>query len=253
MELALVVVIGAVVLGVTLQRTSGMGTGLVLSPTLVLAIGPVAGVLLTNMTTVVSAIFLTVAVRADIDWGRYARVAPAIVLGSVPAALLVHRTASGWLEVIIGATLLLSLAATPLLHRLTEVPPRRAGLVAGLLGGFLNTAVGVAAAAMLAYAQVTRWEQKPFAATLQPIFLAMGVTSVVTKLLVGGAGAAQPPPWPLILAAVGSVPLGVLVGGAVARRVPARAARWAAVVVVVLGSTATLVRGLGQVLGASVP
>ncbi|GAA1483938.1 sulfite exporter TauE/SafE family protein [Brachybacterium fresconis] len=251
--LALAVVVGAVLLGVTLQRTSGMGTGLVLSPTLVLAIGPVAGILLTNMTTVVSALFLTVAVRADIDWGRYARIAPAIVLGSVPAALLVYAVGSGWLEVIIGAVLLLSLAATPLLHRLTEVPPLPAGLVAGLLGGFLNTAVGVAAAAMLAYAQVTRWEQKAFAATLQPIFLTMGLTSVATKLLVGAVGEGQPPPWPLILAAIGSVPLGVLLGGAVARRVSARTARRVAVVVVVLGATATLLRGLGQVLGAPAP
>ncbi|APX33564.1 hypothetical protein BH708_13540 [Brachybacterium sp. P6-10-X1] len=253
MELALLVVVGAVLLGVTLQRTSGMGTGLVLSPTLVLAIGPVAGILLTNMTTVVSAVFLTFAVRADIDWGRYARIAPAVVLGSVPAALLVHSVGSGWLEVIIGSVLLASLAATPLLHRLGEVPVLPAGLVAGLLGGFLNTAVGVAAAAMLAYAQVTRWEQKAFAATLQPIFLTMGLTSVATKVLVGAAGQGQPPPWPLILAAIGSVPLGVLLGGAVARRVPARAARRVAVVVVLLGATATLVRGLGQVLGAPVP
>lgn len=249
MEPALIAVIGAVVLGITLQRTSGMGTGLVLSPTLTLAIGPVAGILLTNMTTVVAAAFLTVAVWADIDWGRYARIAPAVVLGSVPAALLVYATSSGWLEVIIGAALLLSLAASSMLPPLGEVSPLRAGLVAGMLGGFLNTAVGVAAAVMLAYAQMTRWEQKPFAATLQPIFLTMGLTSVVTKLLVGASGVGQLPSWTLVVAAIGSVPLGVLIGGWVSERVSARTARWVAVVLVVIGSTATLVRGLAQVIG----
>lgn len=249
MELALVVVICAVVLGITLQRTSGMGTGLVLSPTLTLAIGPVAGILLTNMTTVVAAAFLTVAVWADIDWGRYARIAPAVVVGSVPAALLVYATGSGWLEVIIGATLLLSLAASSALPPLGEVPPLRAGLIAGMLGGFLNTAVGVAAAVMLAYAQMTRWEQKPFAATLQPIFLTMGLTSVVTKLLVGASGVGELPSWTLVVAAIGSVPLGVLVGGWVSRRVSASTARWVAVVLVVIGSSATLLRGLTQVIG----
>lgn len=249
MELALLIVVGAVLLGVTLQRTSGMGTGLVLSPTLVLAIGPVSGILLTNMTTVVSALFLTLAVRADIDWGRYLRIAPAIVVGSVPAALLVHAVGSGGLEVIIGVVLLLSLAVSPLLHRLGEVPALPAGLAAGMLGGFLNTSVGVAASAMLAYAQVTRWDQKSFAATLQPLFLTMGLVSVATKLLVGAGGTGGAPPWPLILAAIGSVPLGVLVGGIVARRVSSTTARRVAVTVVALGATATLVRGLGQVIG----
>lgn len=250
MGLAILVVIAAVLCGVTLQRTSGMGTGLVLAPALTLAIGPVSGVMLTNVTTVVSAVFLTIAVRADIDWRRYARVAPAVVVGSVPAALLVRSAGSGWLEVIIGAALLLTLGASALLPRLPEVPPVRAGLTAGLLGGFLNTSVGVAAAVMLAYAQVTRWEQKSFAATLQPIFLTMGLLSVLTKVLAGAADGGEAPPWFLVAAAIGSVPLGVLLGGRVARRVSATAARRVAVVIVVLGATATLVRGLGSVLGA---
>ncbi|WP_338751747.1 sulfite exporter TauE/SafE family protein [Janibacter alittae] len=248
MSTVLLVVIGAVILGITLQRTSGMGTGLVLSPTLTLAIGPVTGILLTNATTVAAAVVLTYAVRTDIDWGRYVRVAPTIVAGSVPAALLVYATGSGWLEVIIGATLLLSLAASSLLPPLGQVPPLVAGLVAGFVGGFLNTAVGVAAAVMLVYAQVTRWEQRPFAATLQPIFLTMGVASVVTKLLVGASDTSQLPSWPLIAATVGTVPVGVLVGTWVSRRVSAATARRVAVVLVVIGSSATLVRGLSQVI-----
>lgn len=248
MDLAIVVVIGAVLFGVTLQRTSGMGTGLALSPALTLTVGPVSGILLTNMTTVVSAVFLIVAVRADIDWHRYLRIAPAAVVGSVPAALLVHSAGSGWLEVIIGATLLLSLAVTSLLPRLPEAPPVGAGLVAGVLGGFLNTSVGVAAAVLLAYAQVTRWEQRSFAATLQPIFLTMGLVSLLTKTLVGAAGNGAAPPWSLIVAAVGAVPLGVLVGGRVAARVTATVARRVAVVVVVLGATVTLVRGVASVI-----
>lgn len=249
MWVVLLVVIGAVVLGITLQRTTGMGTGLVLSPTLTLAIGPVTGILLTNMTTVVAAIALTYAVRADIDWGRYARVAPTIVVGSVPAALLVYATGSGWLEVIIGATLLLSLAASSVMPHMSQVSPLLAGLAAGFVGGFLNTAVGVAAAVMLMYAQVTRWEQRSFAATLQPIFLTMGVVSVAAKLLVGASDASQLPSWPLIAATVGTVPVGVLVGTWVSQRVSASTARWVAVVLVVIGSSATLVRGLAQVIG----
>ena len=86
----LAVVIAAVLLGCVLQRTSGMGTGLVVSPTLVLAIGPVSGVVLTNITTMVSATLMTIALRADVDRARLVRIAPVVIVGSLPAALLVR-------------------------------------------------------------------------------------------------------------------------------------------------------------------
>lgn len=170
MESGIALAVAAVLLGCVLQRTSGMGVGLVVSPALVLLIGPAQGVLLTNATAVVSAALMTVAVRSDVDWRRYARIAPVVVLGAVPAAVLVRAAGPGWLELIIGAVLLVSVGGTTLLPRLPEVPERPAGLAAGVLGGFLNTAVGVASPAFLAYARVTSWVHRGFAATLQPIF-----------------------------------------------------------------------------------
>src|SRR5690554_6138900 len=157
-----------------------MGTGLVVSPTFVLLIGPVAGVVLTNITTVVSALALTVVMRADIDWARFLRIAPTIVVGSVPAALLVRAADAGWLEVVIGAALLVALAPMALAWQLPDLG-RAAAPVAGLTGGFLNTAVGVGGPAVLIYAQATSWPQRAFAATLQPIFLTMGLVSLLTK------------------------------------------------------------------------
>ena len=239
----LAVVVAAVVLGAVLQRTSGMGTGLVVSPTFVLVTGPVAGVMLTNATTVVSALALTVVMRADIDWGRYLRIAPAIVLGSVPAALVVRATDAGWLEVLIGAVLLLALAPVALAWRLPDLG-RAAAPVAGLTGGFLNTAVGVGGPAVLLYAHATSWSQRAFAATLQPIFLTMGTVSLVTKFAVGAAGPAGPPDGWLVAAVACAVPVGVLLGGRVARRVSPGAARRLAVVVVSVGALGTLVRGI---------
>ncbi|UNX54555.1 sulfite exporter TauE/SafE family protein [Georgenia sp. TF02-10] len=246
---ALVLVVAAVVLGCVLQRTSGMGTGLVLSPTLALVIGPVPGVLLTNATTVVSALLLTLAVRADVDWRRYAAVAPLVLVGSVPAALLVRVVDRGWLEVVIGAVVLLALAGAVVMRGVPYLPGRLPGLLAGAVGGFLNTTVGVAAPAMLVYAQATRWEQRSFAATLQPLFLTMGVVSLVTKVALGAAGPAGLPPWWFVLTVMAAVPVGVVAGGWVARRVSARAARRVAGVVVSVGAVSTLVRGLLRLLG----
>ncbi|MDZ4233187.1 MAG: sulfite exporter TauE/SafE family protein, partial [Dietzia sp.] len=163
--LLLIVAAASVILGTVLQRVIGMGVGLVVAPTLTLLLGPVAGVLLTNLTTTVSAVLIGITLRRDIDWRRYRHLAPLIVVGSVPGALLVGAAARSWLEVIIGAALI----GTLLMTALVRIPPVSGAVpaaVAGTAGGFLNTAVGVAAPAMLVYAQATNWGQRSFAATL---------------------------------------------------------------------------------------
>lgn len=63
MDYGVFLAVGAVLLGCLMQRTSGMGVGLIVSPVLVLLLGPVAGVLLANVTAVVSAALMTIAVR----------------------------------------------------------------------------------------------------------------------------------------------------------------------------------------------
>lgn len=244
----LIVAAVSVVLGTVLQRVSGMGVGLVVAPTLSLILGPVAGVLLTNVTTTFSAAFIAIMLRRDIDWRRYRRLAPLIVVGSVPGALLVGAVDRSWLEIIIGAALLGTLLMTAI-ARIPQVSGPFPAAVAGTAGGFLNTAVGVAAPAMLVYAQATGWRQRSFAATLQPIFCTMGATSVITKIGVGAAPISELPLMIVIGLIVAMVPLGVLLGGVLARRVSAEAGRRVAVVVVTAGAVLLLGRGLGHAAG----
>ena len=245
--LLLLVAASAVILGTVLQRVSGMGVGLVVSPTLTLLLGPVTGVLLTNITTVVSAVLIGTTLRHDIDWQRYRRLAPLIVVGSVPGALLVGAADRHWLEVIIGVALIGTLLTTALV-RIPPMSGRLSAAAAGTAGGFLNTAVGVAAPAMLVYAQATNWQQRSFAATLQPIFGTMGLVSVLVKV---GLGAAPVSELPLAVVAlvVAMVPVGIVIGGLVARRVPAAVGRKVAIVVVTVGALSLLGRGLAGVIG----
>ncbi|AVZ40310.1 hypothetical protein CT688_13360 [Dietzia sp. JS16-p6b] len=246
--LLLIVAAAAVILGTVLQRVSGMGVGLVVAPTLALLLGPVAGVLLTNLTTTVSAVLIGITLRRDIDWQRYIRLAPLIVVGSVPGALLVGAADRSSLEVIIGAALI----GTLLMTALVRIPPVSGAVpaaMAGTAGGFLNTAVGVAAPAMLVYAQATNWQQRSFAATLQPIFFTMGLTSVITKVGLGAAPISGLPPLPVIGLVVAMVPIGLLIGGLVARRVTSEAGRKVAVVVVTAGALMLLARGVGGMAG----
>lgn len=241
----------AVLAGGVLQRVSGMGMGLVVSPTLVLLVGPVSGVLLTNVTTTVSAALIGIAVRRDVDWRRYGAIAPLILVGSVLGALLVRAADRAWLEIVIGVVLLLALGAAGLARHLRTGRTRLSGAGAGIVGGFLNTAVGVAAPALLIYAQATGWAQRSFAATLQPIFFTMGAVSIITKVGLGATDGVGPPSWWLILTVVVTVPIGTLLGARVATRLSAATGRRIAVVIVVLGALGTLVRGLVSVSGGT--
>ncbi|GAA1875196.1 sulfite exporter TauE/SafE family protein [Myceligenerans crystallogenes] len=235
---------GACVLGAGLQRVAGMGLGMVAAPVLTLFLGPAAGVLVSNVAAVVTSLLVLRALRDRVDWRRFAALLPLMVVGSVLGALMVRAADTAWLDVVVGGSVLLALAASAALRRAARVRGRGAAVVTGLAAGFMNTTSGVAAPAWAAYALATRWEHRSFAATLQPLLLAMNLMSVATKLLLGSVPAGGAPAWwvwPVLACAVGA---GVAAGAWCARRVPARVAARVAVGVAVAGAATALVRGL---------
>lgn len=238
----------AIFVGTILQRISGAGVGIVVTPVMVLLMGPVTGVLLTNMTTVMSALMIMIAVWPRIDWGQFLRIGPAAVLGSIPAAILVYTLPGPWLQIVVGSVILLAMFTMLNTPHLPEKHGTGWAVSAGAIGGFLNTTAGVAAPAMIMYATLTRWPQTRFAATLQPIFLTMGLVSVATKLLIGQQSLAELPQWwvlPLILV---TVFVGIRVGVRLARKVSPERARALAVTVAGLGAAASVIRGLLEVI-----
>ncbi len=48
----------------------------------------------------------------------------------------------------------------------------------------MYAAAGIGGPSLSVYAVVSRWEQRAFAATLQPFFLTVGASSLLTKLLI---------------------------------------------------------------------
>lgn len=238
----------AILVGATLQRLSGTGVGLVVAPVLALLLGPQLGVFLTNTTSVISGALIMLAVIKHVDWRRYAIFAPCAVLGSVPAAFLVAALPAAWLTIVLGAVVLVALGLTFGLPRIPHVTSPVLAGVAGTVGGFLNTTAGVAAPAMVIYAKFARWDQRPFAATMQPTFMTMGLLSVVSKLLFGDIGLAELPPWwalPfMILAVLGGIGLGSKLAGVVSLS----AARAVAISLAGLGGLVAVVRGVLMLL-----
>lgn len=240
----LVLVLGCAVLGAGLQRVSGMGLGLVTAPTLSLVLGPVAGVTLSNVAAVAAALVLAVVMRRHIDWRRFRGVAPLLVVGSVVGALVVRAADTAVLDTVLGASVLVAIAAALGLQRHLNATGRLPAMVSGALAGFMNTTAGVAGPAMTVYAVASRWGHRSFAATLQPVFLLANLTSIIAKALAGATPPADLVPWWAWLVAVAGVPVGIALGTLLARRVSLRRARALALTVATAGGLLALVRGV---------
>ncbi|WP_026820612.1 sulfite exporter TauE/SafE family protein [Arthrobacter castelli] len=236
----------AILVGSTLQRLSGTGVGLVVAPVLALLIGPALGVFVTNSTTVVSGFLIMLAVIRDVNWKRYLIFMPMALLGAIPAAFMVREVDAAWLNIVIGSVVLISLALTFGTPRVPHVRTHALTGATGLVGGFLNTSAGVAAPAMVMYSKFSRWNQRSFAATMQPTFMTMGIFSVGTKLAVGATTIEQLPPWWLFPIIVVTVIAGIRIGAWLAKKVSMDAARRVAITLAGMGGAVAVIRGMAM-------
>ncbi|NLS08864.1 sulfite exporter TauE/SafE family protein [Nesterenkonia sp. MY13] len=245
------IIAAAVLIGTILQRLSGTGVGLVVAPVLSLLLGPAFGVLVTNMTTVVSGFLIMLSVWSAINWRKFWLIIPAAVIGAWPGAWLVGVLSAGWLSIILGSIVVAALLVTVTLRRLPEWTTKPPAVITGLIGGFFNTTSGVAAPVMVIYSRLSRWDQRSFAATLQPIFMTMGAASVISKLALGSVstdgGAGIPFGW-LFAAIVLTVIIGILIAGQLAKVVSASAARTLAMTLAGLGGAGAIIRGVIDVI-----
>lgn len=239
------VALAALMVGGALQRVSGMGVGMIAGPTLSLLLGPVAGVSLANVAAVVSAVLLFALLRRHVDWGRFLRLAPLLIVGSFAGAWAVRSLDVHALEVLLGGSVLVAIAASLGLQRRFTASGSTPAALAGTAAGFMNTTAAVAGPALAVYAVASRWEQRSWAATLQPIFLLANLTSLATKSLFGTAvPAGVDVHWTVWTAVVVGGPIGVLVGSRIAPRVNPSRARLLAICVAGVGASVALARGI---------
>lgn len=230
--------------GAGLQRIAGMGMGLVVAPTLSVLLGPVLGVTMSNAGAVLTALLVLGAMRRDVAWGMFGRIAPLLVLGSLLGAWFVRQADAAALQIVLGASVLIALGFA--IASDVRLPVQGAGpaVVAGVVGGFMNTVAGIAGPAMAVFAVATRWEQRSFAATLQPIFLVANVSSLLTKAALGAVPANGGVPWWAWAVAATAILGGVAAAGMLSRVVSASTARGVAMTVALAGAAVALARGL---------
>lgn len=241
-ELSLI--FGIIFLGAGVQRVSGMGFGLITGPVLAMVLGPIEGILVLNVMAVINAAMMTATSRRDVKWQRFGLIASVLVVGAIPAAFLLTVVPVAVVLAMVGALTLVSLAiVTSAQGKIPHAAGRVPALIAGIAAGFMNTLAGVAGPALMVYAQASRWEQKSFSATLQPIFVVAGVVSIVVKMVSGAANLDHTEilVWPVGLAAMTG---GLLLGSVLSRNIPAARARKFAIGIAVAGAAAVFVRGI---------
>ncbi|WP_295645802.1 sulfite exporter TauE/SafE family protein [uncultured Corynebacterium sp.] len=238
------IVFAVVVAGATLQRISGMGMGLLAAPVLALVMGPIVGIMVVNILAAINALVNSFSAHPHVDWRRFWLIGPVMVLGALPAVYLVENMPVAWLQIFVGTLLVIALTVVTFGQSRVPVAHGRApAITSGIVGGFMNTIAGVAGPALTVYAQAARWEQRSFAATLQPLFVVSGVVSFAAKYFTDAANISNVPLviWPAGLVAMG---VGIFTGKYLARKVSRNSARTLAITVATLGALTAVVRGV---------
>lgn len=180
MSITAVIAVGAL-LGVTVQRSTGLGFALTSVPIFSLALGPYEGVLLANALAIpVTSIVLWRTWR-NFETHRGKLLVPTGALAVVPGVIAARAMPQSTLQLLGGLVILLSLVfiiAGP--H--VSILSRRGGLpTVGVTAGFLNGAVAMGGPPIAIYANATGWEIRHYVPTMQFTFVAMNATSLALK------------------------------------------------------------------------
>lgn len=245
MEPVVFLILFAVFVGALSQRVTGMGFALVAGPFLVLLLDPFSGVVLVNLCGVVSCAAVLSRTWREVEWRSFWQLLIGSLVGVVFGALLAAWLPARPLQILIGALIIVSLVSSLIIGRIGRQLPANLSSrsTAGFFSGAMSASAGVGGPAISAFAVLTNWEHRAFAATLQPFLLVGSATAVILKLSLDHDA------WPSLEAStwigLGVVMAGGLLGGEwLAKKIPISAARIAMIVLALGGGVATLIKGI---------
>jgi uncharacterized protein len=231
-----VVTEAAVLVGALAQRLTGIGFSLIVAPALTLAIGPSAGVGLTNLLTLLVAFAVLVTSGCRVDVARSLLLVPAGLMGVLLGSILVHLLPARPLQVAVGAIAGLGLLAVVAAPRLRVRPSRAVTVCAGAASGLTTALAGAGGPALTVYAVATHWPQQEFIATGQLNYAIQAALALSIKGVPSFPAAWFPGAATAILA-------GLAAGAYLASRTSGHRARQATIVLAGLAALATVIAG----------
>jgi uncharacterized membrane protein YfcA len=227
----------AVLVGAVAQSVSGIGFVLVCGPLLVAALGPDDGVRL----AVVLSFVVNLAVLAR-TW-RQADLRTALLL-LIPAAVatpivarLVRSAPNRLAAALAGASAVAGATALAVGLRWRAARGRAGAIGAGVVSAAMNVTAGIGGPAIALYARNAEWPATAMRSTAQVYFLGLNIVALASLGLPHVAGG-------LLAGCVVAIAVGLLVGGAVVRRVAEPIARRLTLGLAAAGGAAVLVRSI---------
>ena len=228
----------AVAAGAATQRVTGLGFAL-LSPFLVLLLGPHEGVVVANALGALTSAMVLLGGWAHIDWARVRRLLPGSLVAVPLGGLLVHVLPGPVLLVTVGALCSVAVVAAWGQPAWPWLGSPAGSTLSGFLSGLFSVTAGTGGPPLSVYAVSTRWAPSVFSASVQVVLLTNGVLALTVKGL---------PSDPRLLAwCTAAVLLGVAVGRHLGRRLSPTFTLRLVLALALLGSLAALGRGLAAV------
>ncbi len=230
--------------GTVFQRIAGIGFALMLAPFMVVLLGPHGGVLFVNLLGAVAPALIIPRVRSRIDPVMVRRLVVPAALATVPGVLLTMVLPTPPMSIVVGLLVVIGLGVAVVMRSSGRA---RDGLglqySTGAAAGLTNAVAGVGGPALTAYALVSRWDLRTFAATIQPFFVVIGVLGFALKLLLDPGQMPDLPIWGW-LAAVVAILVGVWAGERLEPHLPEHVVRILVIVIGFIGAALALVQGI---------
>jgi uncharacterized protein len=244
----LALITGAIFFGSVAQRIAGIGFALLVAPILAILLGPHEGIMMINICAVVSCGLIVPRVWREINWNLLLWLSVPAVAGTVVGSWLAVQVPPAVLSTVVGAVVMAGLAVAVVLGRAqVTVSGQLPKVLAGLGSGLTNALAGVGGPTVSAYAILSRWPPRPFAATLQPFFLQLCLITVGVKLAVDPGSVPHLEWWMWAVIALAII-VGIFAGERIGRRLRDEHARAAVVVLAFLGAAGALAKGLVDLL-----
>lgn len=239
-----IVIVLATFVGAVFQRIAGIGFALMLAPFMVVLLGPHGGVLFVNLLGAVAPALIIPQVRSRIDPVMFRRLVIPAVIATVPGVLLTLMMPTPPMSIAVGLMVMIGLGVAVVM-RSSGRPRDSIGLqyATGAAAGLTSAVAGVGGPALTAYALISRWDLRTFAATIQPFFVVIGVVGFGMKLLLDPSQMPELPIWGWI-GAMAAIIMGIWAGARLEPYLPDHVVRILVIVIGFIGAALALVQGI---------
>lgn len=232
----------AVALGAALQRVTGLGFTLISGPLLVLVLNPFDGIILANILSGLIAAIVLVRTFRHAQWRTAAKLSIGVVVGVPLGALVVYTLDADMLLMLVGVLTTIAVVIALMRRPMPIFRGTPGAIFAGSVSGFSNVTAGVGGPALAMFGAATKMPMSTFVPTIQVVALLTNALSVAAKPNMSL-------PWPLLIASVCCVLVGLVAGSFLQHVVTPRRAQTLALILALTGSLAATVQGVFALSG----